>query len=341
MCDGKREMAIVLNWNGAENTLRCVDHLVAQRGASPNILVIDNGSTDEGSGQLAAALPKQCRLVRTSENRGFAGGMNLGLELAKREGYEFAWLLNNDAFAEPDCLSEMLNAVVGAPEAMIATPKIVGVDGEEQHAGATVDWSSGRHEPLFSDDLKAGAKPGDWLTGTAMLVRVAGLERIGLFDERYFAYWEDVDLSTRVLREGGQLISVPGAVVTHLETGSLKGGWRSPWYVYLNTRNAWLFLTKFLPRRARRAARLRFVTRSLEEAGSLAVSGREDLVAAKLAAVRDALRGRWGKPGQIAFPRTAARLLTAHPWFVSRMVRRVFGRLDAPQRNEKSDFAAV
>jgi len=321
----KGTLAVVLNWNGAENTVRCVDRLVSDSACVADILVVDNGSADAGVEQLKADLPSGCRLIRTGENRGFAGGMNVGLETARQEGYEFAWLLNNDAFAEPCCLSNLLAAMERRPEVVIATPKLVGLDGQEQHVGGTVDWTTGHHELRMSNEMRRPTSSGDWLTGTAMLVRLDGLKQVGFFDERFFAYWEDVDLCTRVIQAGGQLAVAPNAVVRHLGSASTDGG-KSPLYHFLITRNTWLFLSKSLPVADRRKAFLRFAAKAIEEAGSLASGGNDVAAGARLAGLRAAFRKDWGNPQRIAFPKLAQRMLLAHPWRLGRLLRRLTGR---------------
>ena len=107
-------LAVVLNWNRADLTCTCVSHVLAQRGADADLLVLDNGSTDDSVGTIRAS-GLDVAVTALDRNCGFAAGMNVGLQHALDHGYEFVWLLNNDAFADPHCLATSPGPAARAP----------------------------------------------------------------------------------------------------------------------------------------------------------------------------------------------------------------------------------
>jgi GT2 family glycosyltransferase len=259
------------------------------------VVIVDNGSRREDVDLLRKGLPAGCQLVELPRNVGFAEGMNVVLRLAAREGADYAWLLNNDAFAEPDCLPLLVAALRADPNLAVVTPKLVGTDGLEQHAGASVNWSTGGNDLKFAEQLGTPAPHGHWLTGTALLVRVRALGEVGVFDPAYFAYWEDVDLCVRLTAKGYGLRAVPEACCLHLGSTS-TGGTESPFARHLITRNAWLFLRKHLRGRTRWSALLALLASGLVTAASMAQRGKDRQASAILAAVLAILQNSVGPP---------------------------------------------
>jgi GT2 family glycosyltransferase len=289
-------LAVILNWNGIKHVLRCVSHLRAQVGAAAQILVVDNGSTDDSVAKLRALQPA-CDVLELGANRGFAEGMNTGLRRAIDDGFEYVWLVNSDAFPAPDCLSALLAEMRADPALMMVTPRLVCEDGSEQHAGGTVDWRNGDLAFLYSAELSKPVGDEFWLTGTAPLIRTASLESAGLLEPAFFAYWEDADLCARLTRAGGRLKAVPAAVAIHLGNASL--GAASPIIQFLSTRNAWLFLERNIRTRSRRACWLRFVASSMRRAGVHELRSRPDASNAVLAGISAARLRRFGPPPRV------------------------------------------
>ena len=162
-----RVLAVVLNWNGHAMTVRCVEHLRRQDHPSIDILVVDNGSTDGSPEILSAGVVTPAELRSLSENVGFTGGMNIGLEAARAGAYDYVWLVNNDAFAEQSCLSTLVRFMEAEPNVAATTPRIVGTDGVDQNFGGKIVWEGPHTEMLFPADSAEGDV---WLTGTALLV---------------------------------------------------------------------------------------------------------------------------------------------------------------------------
>jgi GT2 family glycosyltransferase len=312
-------LAVILNWNRPDETARCAEHVLAQSNAKPDVLIVDNGSADETLERLRTLAG--CRTLALGSNEGFAGGMNAGLTEALRGSYECVWLLNNDAFAEPDCLQTLLRRMEHDPGVAMVTPRLLSVDGTEQHAGGVVDWYSGDIALFASNDLADPLPEGRWLTGTAPLVRTRWVKEAGLFERDFFAYWEDADLCTRINRAGGKLVAVPDAAATHIGNGS--SGTNSPFVEFLRTRNAWLFLKRNARVGSNRIRWLRFVARSTERAAFYDLKGQPALATAVLAGLSAARQQRFGPPAAARSPALLERLAFWRPWRVSHVLGRV------------------
>jgi GT2 family glycosyltransferase len=315
---------IVLSWNGAAMTLKCLEHPAAQT-FQTDVIVIDNGSTDDSVVQLSESGTAYCELLVLPENPGFAGGMNVGIRLAEQRGADHVWLVNNDAFANTDCLKRLLDVMERERHVMIATPRLVNPDGSEQHTGGQIDWATGDVCIQRSGELSRPATLGTWITGTAPLLRVSGLGATGLFDPDFFAYWEDVDLSVRVFDAGGDLHAVPEAVTYH--SVSASSGAFSPFVQFLMTRNEWFFLRKHLSRRARPGAFLRYSAKYIYRAHRLRLRGHPAAAVAVVQAVGAAFRDRGGKPPDGAAT-WVSQTLARNPWKIAQILQRLSSVLD-------------
>jgi hypothetical protein len=241
---------VVLNWNGAEDTLALLPTLERCRmpeGWQRKTLVVDSGSTDGSPARIAAAHPG-VEVLRLPENRRFAGGNNEGLKRALAAGAEAVMLLNNDTEADPGLLERLLLALEQDPGAGAASPLIYfGVPTDRiWYAGGRLDLALGHasHRGLRTRDrgqYRAVETTG-YLTGCCVLARAEVWRRVGLLDERYYIYAEDADWSLRARALGFRLLFVPTARLWHKVSGSI--GASSPWKIYQRLRaNLLLFAT--------------------------------------------------------------------------------------------------
>jgi GT2 family glycosyltransferase len=219
---------VIPNWNGAERIRACLDSLMAQSLAH-EIIVVDNGSADTSVAIIEKDYPGAI-LIKHSKNKGFAGGVNAGIKEAMKLGGQYVALLNNDAVADKDWLKRLVKFLDDNPKAGIATSKIC--DDKKTHLDSTGDlytawglpYPRGRGE-AYTDKYDKDT----WVfgaSGGASLYRVKMLELIGLFDEDFFAYYEDVDISFRAQLAGWKVGYVPEAVVYHeigATSGTIKG----------------------------------------------------------------------------------------------------------------------
>lgn len=221
-----RSAVIVLTWNGGAEALRCLRALAALDPAPDAVLVVDNGSADGTPDRVAADFPA-FTLLQNGRNLGFAGGMNAGLRalLASAAPPDVVVLLNQDTEVEPGWLGAA-RAPFDDPAVGAVGCKIRYADGSIQHAGVTLERPRalahhvGWHEP----DRGQHDEPRDaeYLTGAALALRAAALERVGLLDEGFApAYFEDLDLCLRLRRAGYTLRYEPRAALSHHESLSV------------------------------------------------------------------------------------------------------------------------
>ena len=307
--------AVVLNWNQSALTLDCVATLRKSERLCDRIIVIDNGSRPEQLAILAdVRTATDVTYLPLATNRGFAGGMNAGIREAARLGADYVWLVNNDAFPEPNCLARLLAVMEADTSLACVTPRLLGTDGVEQPAGGRYDIATG--ENTFADNAML-AQPvgtdGFWAVATAPLFRTIALTKSKGFDERFFAYWEEVDLCLRLARCGYRFQAVPDVTVLHL--GRASSG-ESNFAHYLYVRNQFWLLRKHLSGQA--ATMLRLARRHLDNAGCYEAHGQNLKAQAVLEAVYAGLRREQGRPRRYGtMPKTCA-FLARHPWQIIR-----------------------
>jgi len=208
---------VIPNWNGADELPPCLDSLIAQS-QEHQIIVVDNGSTDSSRELLYGQYP-QAAVIPLPFNTGFAGGVNAGLRHAAAAGHEYTALLNNDAVADKNWLKNLVGAMEANPRAGIVASKMVSDTGEYLDSTGDIytiwglPYPRGRHEADTGkyDSLREvfGA------SGGASLYRHKMLAKVGLFDEDFFAYYEDIDISFRAQLAGWKVMYEPSAKVFH------------------------------------------------------------------------------------------------------------------------------
>ncbi len=191
---------LVLNWNGAGDTIACVRSLAGLTFENREVVVIDNGSTDDSADTIRASLPG-VTLVRNPRNLGFAAGNNVGVRRALARGSDYVWLLNSDTVVEPASLDALVALAESDPRVGIVGSVLRSADGSE-----TVEaWGGGVLHPRLAHAVRR-TRPftasWPWVSGASMLIRAELLASVGLLDERYFFFIEDVDLCYRAVRAG-------------------------------------------------------------------------------------------------------------------------------------------
>ncbi len=255
---GNLKVGVVLvNWNGGELTIPCINSILASSYAPWRILVIDNASTDGSPDQIAKVFPEVI-LIRNKENLGFAGGNNIGIRELMRAGADLVWILNNDTVIDEKCLEALVRQMEKEPDIAAATGKILYETPPNRiwYAGGYWRyWSmTAPHRGRLEVDKGQYdcAADVDFISGCCMLVRHWALERNGLFNERYFAYFEDVEWCLRARSAGLRLHYVPKAVLWHKVAASvhknamgISGGKSPPLVYYLTTRNHILLIRQY------------------------------------------------------------------------------------------------
>jgi len=238
---------IILNWNGRHLLEECVTSVLAQDFRDFETIVIDNGSTDGSVDYLNERWGGRIRVVSLSSNAGFAGGNNAGIRGARGR---YAVLLNNDTAVDPGWLSALHGAVSRRPDAGMFTPKILNYYRRDEidntgHLIYPDGLARGRHRLEKDDGRFDEEEEALWPSGCAGVYRMDMLDEIGLLDDSFFAYGEDVDLGLRARWAAWRCYYVPEAVVYHKYSSTT--GTYSPRKAFLVERNRLWILFKNFP----------------------------------------------------------------------------------------------
>lgn len=261
----------ILNFNGKINTLECIESLkkINTSGFNLTIVVIDNGSSEKFDLKESSDESIRFKFIRSKDNLGFSGGHNLGIKYALSKGADYIVILNNDTYADKNFLEEILKVAEKDEKIGILAPKIYFAPGYEFHkekykenelgkvfwyAGGKMDWKNviGHHRgvDLVDKGQFDEVEETELVTGCCMMIKKEVLGKVGMFDERYYLYYEDSDLNIRAKKEGFKIIYVPKAVIFHKNAGS-AGGSGSKLQDYYITRNRLIFAMKYASIRAK------------------------------------------------------------------------------------------
>jgi GT2 family glycosyltransferase len=236
MNDKPLASVIVVNYNGKQYLKRCMDSLLGQTYTKVEIILVDNGSSD-GSIELVRESYPSVRVVENRENLGFAIANNIGIRAARGE---FIATLNNDTEAMPGWIEAMVNAAVSSELIGMCASKMLFMKNPDvidstglciSRSGACWDRGMFEHDNGQFTSTEEVFGP---CAGAAIYKRKM-LEEIGLFDEDFYAYMEDVDLAFRGRLAGWICIYAPEAIVYHVHGGT--AGYGSDFTVYYGNRN--------------------------------------------------------------------------------------------------------
>ena len=261
----------IINFNGREDTIACLNSIkkLNQKNFELKVVVIDNGSLEKFdiSEDYLGGIP--LKIIESGKNLGFSGGHNLGIKYALENLADYVVILNNDTILDENLIYELLKLAKSDAKIGIVVPKIYFAKGFEFHkdrykeedegrvfwyAGGIMDWKnvSGHHRGV--DDIDHGQyeilEETDFATGCCMLIAKEVFERVGFFNEKYFLYYEDNDLSQRARKAGFKIFYNPKAILWHKNAGSV-GGSGSSLQDYYITRNRMLFGAKFASLRSK------------------------------------------------------------------------------------------
>lgn len=244
---------IVLNWNGADDTLNCVESL-QQQTLRPEIIIVDNNSSDDSVERFEDHVKSQKKdapiLIKNSQNLGFAGGINTGLVYAKEHNFEYIGVLNPDAIADKKWCRALVDELSTHLDCGIATGIMQRRDGKTLDTTGDFYTTWGLPGPRNRDEpiKNAPSKPGEVFgaTGGGAIYRAAIFDDIDMFDEDFFMYYEDVDLSFRAQLAGWKVRFTPEAIAYHKVGASSK---KVPGLAVYNTfKNLPLVFIKNVPR---------------------------------------------------------------------------------------------
>lgn len=209
---------IVLNYKGWRDTKKCIAALLDQTYKQFEILLIDNGSGDESVEELSKIKDKKLHFRIENKNTGFAGGVNIGIKWAIDNGFDSVALLNNDAIANPSWLKNLAKILIDKENVSAVTSLMLDKTGTLIDDAGDIYSTWGIPSLRAENELAENAPKSGFVfgaTGGATLYRTNVFKQIGLFDEDFFAYNEDVDIDWRMQLVGKKIWYEQSAVVLH------------------------------------------------------------------------------------------------------------------------------
>lgn len=247
----KKVAVVILNFKVKDEALKCIESVIKSSYKNVEIIAVDNASEDGFAEEVKKFT--DIIFIQNKKNLGFSGGNNIGIKKALDNGCDYVFILNPDTILAKVAVASLV-AACDQENIGIAGPKILFSDRKTiWYAGGTFNLNNvlGGHRGV--DEIDQGqyerAEMTDYISGGAMFVRRDVFKKIGLFDEKYFLYYEDSDFCFRAKKAGFKIMYVPQAVIYHKNAQSTGLG--SPLQDYYITRNRMLFASKFLPIRTR------------------------------------------------------------------------------------------
>jgi hypothetical protein len=285
-----RVTAVVVNWNSGNDVARVVGDLALQQGVDLRTIVVDNASRDESVAK-ARATDVAFELVEAGANLGYTGGNNLGAKTAGADAHLF--IVNPDvSLPDPGAVATLCEALAADERLAAVAPVIEVAPGKAEYLDSVVDFDGATVEHRQTDaDIPPSptvlTQP--WIDGAAWLLRAEARRDIGLFDERFFLFYEEVDWCLRAGAAGWRVALCTGARVRHARSSSFAGSQKGGYYYW---RNLYLLCRTYAPaakwRRSYFRRLLRFAFRPvILRSGHCFVVARGAL---------DGMRGRYG-PG--------------------------------------------
>ena len=257
---------VILNWNGSRMMQQYLPSVVAHSAGEADIIVADNGSTDDSLDMLRRDFPT-VKLLPFSENYGFAEGYNQAFQALKDEGYDYYLLLNSDVEVTSDWLVPLREYMDAHPDCAACQPKIRAVWDRTsfEYAGASGGFMDRDGYPFCRGRIFGVAEKDEgqyddicdifWATGCALMVRAKDWHEHGGLDGRFFAHNEEINFCWRLRSRGRRIVCIPRSVVYHVGGGTLPKD--NPRKTYLNFRNNLTMLYKNLPEQQLRPTLLR------------------------------------------------------------------------------------
>lgn len=245
----KKVSIILVNYNGAKDTLECINSLRNIEFRNFEIIVVDNNSIQEEK-KLLKENNDGFILLESNENDGFAIGNNIGIEYAINNNADYVLLLNNDTIVEKDFLNIMLDTYILEENIGAVGCKIMYNDNKDLiwYKGGKIDYSKFSAFNMYEkqNDINENNEvlETDFITGCCVLLSKKTIKAVGDLSDEYFMYYEDVDYSLRVKEAGFKIVVNPRAKIYHKVSVS-SGGEDSPFRIYYSNRARRLFMNKF------------------------------------------------------------------------------------------------
>ena len=238
---------ILLNWNNSHYTIDCVNSLLNTTYQNKKIIIVDNFSNDNSVNKIKTKFP-DIKIIQNKSNLGFAGGNNVGIKYAIKNKFDFIMLLNNDTVVKNTFIEPLVDSF--KKNVMAVQPLIL------NYPDSNTIWNNGGSINSLFGIFKTinknksinliknfNKKETEWISGCCFMIRSSVIDEIGILDDNFFVYYEDVDWSIRITEKKYKILIVPSSIIYHFEGGSWKTkkknkeGYISPYTHYLNIRN--------------------------------------------------------------------------------------------------------
>lgn len=287
----KKVFIVILNYKGHKDIIELLESLsgIKRDSFSLNTVVVDNFPEDPIQVNIEKYSSLNLKLIYNNKNLGFSGGNNVGIKYSLENGADYVLLINNDTYVDPDFVSELLRVAETEKEAGIVVPKIYFAKGFEYHkkyketelgrviwyAGGNMDWANviGFHRGVdeVDDGQFSQIVETQIASGCCLMLKRELLEKIKGYDDKYFLYYEDADLSMRAIKKGYKILFAPKSIIWHKNAQS-SGGSGSGLQDYYISRNRMIFGFEYASMRAkfallRESIKLLFTGRSWQRKG--------------------------------------------------------------------------
>lgn len=243
---------VLVHLNAYDDTARCLHSLKTMTYPNTEVIVVDNGSVDGTGYRLKDEFPNVTH-IRSDENTGFTGGNNIGIEYSLAHNCDHVLLLNNDTIVTPGYLEPLVKRLLTSDNISAVSGKIYfypqSYNGQDKiiwYAGAFQKWHTGYHHiGVFEEDIGKydTAEITEYASGCLMLMRGDLLRSMGMLSKEYFIYWEESDWCMRARERGYVCWYEPKSLIYH-NFKSAPLGKETPFYMYMQTRNSFLFASR-------------------------------------------------------------------------------------------------
>ncbi|MBU1098490.1 MAG: glycosyltransferase family 2 protein [Bacteroidetes bacterium] len=236
---------LILNYNRAYDTIECIDSLTKITYSNYNILIVDNASTDSSYDILTKQYP-ELEIINSGGNLGYTGGINFGLKILLQRDCDFILIINNDTLVDKQFLSFMIEEMLKMQDAVAAGASILCEHNRDEiwyAGGEIINWRglavhSNKGKSFSEIKQKLKTCEVSFITGCLILIRKKQLPEIGIEDERFFMYLDDIELSIRIGKNGFKLLYVPDAKIYHKVVGEKESAFK----LYYSVRNRLLLI---------------------------------------------------------------------------------------------------
>ena len=283
---------ILLNWNAAKDTTRCIQDILRWQHLQPEIWVVDNASTDGGAEHIAQTYPT-VHLIKSAVNVGYAGGNNLGLRAALAGEPSHILLMNNDAHIAEAMLLRLLETLQERSDIGIIGPVLFDAEDKERlltAGGQNVVYHLSSH--ISSISLSPSIQIVDYIPGTALLSRAEVFSKVGLLDDGYFFSGELPDFCYRAQQQG--FLSAVDSQARAYHAVSRSSRFRETLYTYYIIRNRFLFIRKFYSHLTKMGLLIFWTCYSIALSGRVQLAGKPHGARAIRLGLGDGLRGVFG-----------------------------------------------